>query len=107
MICKSQWFFFREIGLSISKAKSELVLFSRKHTNLPIYVSLNGRFMPMMPNFRYLGIVFDGKLLWFKKINFLRCGAHPDVMLILYKGLIRSVLEYGCITFDRIVGTHH
>jgi hypothetical protein len=95
--------FFREIGLSISKAKSELVLFSRKHTNLPIYGSLNGRFMPMMPNFR---VVFDGKLLCFKKISFLRCGAHPDVMLILYKGLIRSVLEYGCIAFDRIAGTH-
>jgi hypothetical protein len=27
-------------------------------------------------------------------------------MLILYKGLIRSVLEYGCIAFDRMAGTH-
>jgi hypothetical protein len=33
-------------------------------------------------------------------------GAHPDVMLILYKSLIRSVLEYGCIVFDRMAGTH-
>jgi hypothetical protein len=33
-------------------------------------------------------------------------GAHTDVMLILYKGLIRSVLEYGCITFDQVAGTH-
>jgi hypothetical protein len=33
-------------------------------------------------------------------------GPHPDVMLILYKGLIRSVLEYGCIAFDRMAGTH-
>jgi hypothetical protein len=32
--------------------------------------------------------------------------AHPDVMLILYKGLIRSVLEYGCVAFDRMAGTH-
>jgi hypothetical protein len=24
----------------------------------------------------------------------------------LYKGLIRSVLEYGCIAFDRMVATH-
>jgi hypothetical protein len=29
-----------------------------------------------------------------------------DVMLILYKGLIRSVLEYGFIACDRIAGTH-
>jgi hypothetical protein len=33
-------------------------------------------------------------------------GAHPDVMLILYKCLICSVLEYGCIAFDRMAGTH-
>jgi hypothetical protein len=43
---------------------SALVLFSRKHTNPPISVSLNGRFMPVVPNFRYLGVVFDGKLIW-------------------------------------------
>jgi hypothetical protein len=30
-------------------------------------------------------------------------GAHPDVMLILYKSLIRSVLEYA---YDRMAGTH-
>jgi hypothetical protein len=28
------------------------------------------------------------------------------VMLILYKGLIRSVLKYGCIAFDWMAGTH-
>jgi hypothetical protein len=27
---------------------------------------------------------------------------HPGVMLILYRGLICSVLEYGCIAFDRM-----
>jgi hypothetical protein len=27
-------------------------------------------------------------------------------MLILYEGLIRSVLEYGCIAFDRMAETH-
>jgi hypothetical protein len=32
--------------------------------------------------------------------------AHPNVMLILYRGLIRSVLEYGCIAFDRMAATH-
>jgi hypothetical protein len=33
-------------------------------------------------------------------------GAHPDVMIILYKGLIRSILEYGCIVFDRLADKH-
>jgi hypothetical protein len=28
------------------------------------------------------------------------------LLLILYKGLIRSVLENGCIAFDRMAATH-
>jgi hypothetical protein len=32
--------------------------------------------------------------------------AHPDVMLILCKGLIRSILEYGYIAVDRMADTH-
>jgi hypothetical protein len=30
----------------------------------------------------------------------------PEVMLILYNGLIRFVLEYGCIAFERMATTH-
>jgi hypothetical protein len=33
-------------------------------------------------------------------------GAHQDVMLIVYKKLMRSVLEYGCIASDQIAATH-
>jgi hypothetical protein len=34
------------------------------HTKPPIYVYLNGRFVPVVLNFSYLGVAFDGKLLW-------------------------------------------
>jgi hypothetical protein len=77
--------------------------------------------MPLVPNVGTLGLFL--KLLqeahvryikqkFFKRTHFLQStagvslDAHPDVMLILYKGLIRSVLEYGCIAFDRMAGTH-
>jgi hypothetical protein len=33
-------------------------------------------------------------------------GSHPDNMLILYKGLVRSVLEYGCVCFSEMAVTH-
>jgi hypothetical protein len=78
-----------------------------------------------VPKFRYLGVVFDRKLLCgtrvhniqqkcYKRLNFLRSmamavvslGEHPDMMLILYKGLIRSVLECGFIAFDWMAATH-
>jgi ribonuclease HI len=115
--------FFLNIGLSISEKKSELVLFSRKRSTPTIQVFLNDRLLTVSKNFRYLGVVFDEKLLWnshihlvqqkcTKRINFLRCmagvswGAHPDILILLYKGLIRSVLEYGCVAFDRAADTH-
>jgi hypothetical protein len=33
-------------------------------------------------------------------------GAHSDMILSLYRGLIRSVLKYGCIAFDQMATTH-
>jgi hypothetical protein len=33
-------------------------------------------------------------------------GAHPDIMLMLYKGLVRSILEYGCLAFDRMADNY-
>jgi hypothetical protein len=32
--------------------------------------------------------------------------AHPDVILILYRGLIRSILEFGCIASDQMAATY-
>jgi hypothetical protein len=51
--------FFRDIVLLIS----ELVLFSREHTYPSVCVTLNGKCMSVVPKFRYLGVVFDEKLL--------------------------------------------
>jgi hypothetical protein len=56
---------FMEIGLPIS----ELVLFSRKHINPSVCVTLNGQCMPVVPKFRYLGVVFDRKLLWGRALH--------------------------------------
>jgi hypothetical protein len=93
-----------------------LVLFSRKHTNPPIYMSLNGRLMPVVPKFRYLAVVFDGKLLWgahvcyiqqkcFKRIKFLRSMAkvswgHAD----LIQG--SDSVSFGGWVHCQMAGTH-
>jgi ribonuclease HI len=115
--------FFAKIGLSVSEKKSEIMIFSRKHSDPEAQITLNGTPLKLSNTFRYLGVVFDRKLLWnahikyilqkcSTRINFLRSmagvswGSHPDIMIILYKGLVRSVLEYGCITFDRAADTH-
>jgi hypothetical protein len=60
--------FFRNIGLSISESKSELVLFSIKHTNPSVCVTLNGQCTPVGPKF--------GALVWCSTENFY--GAHTQ-----------------------------
>jgi hypothetical protein len=56
--------FFRDMGLSIYESKSELVLFSRKHTDPSVCVTLNGECMSVVPKFHYLDVVFDEKFLY-------------------------------------------
>jgi hypothetical protein len=63
--------FFWDIGLSIPESKSELVLFSRKHTNPSVCVTLNGQCMSVVPEFRYRGVVFHGKLLWSAHVHYI------------------------------------
>jgi hypothetical protein len=105
--------YFRDIGLSISESKSEHLLFSRKHSNPSIFVTLNGQCMSGVPKFQHL--------LWGAHVNYALCckrmnflwsmagvswETHLDVMLILYRGLIRSILEYSCIACYRMAATH-
>jgi hypothetical protein len=33
-------------------------------------------------------------------------GAHPSCLILLYKGLIGSVLEYGSVCFTNVARTH-
>jgi hypothetical protein len=63
---------FRDIEVSVSESKTEVVLFSRKHINPSVYVTLNGHGMPVVPKFRYFGVVFDGKLLWSAHVHYLQ-----------------------------------
>jgi hypothetical protein len=73
--------------------------------------------LPASTEFKYLGVVFDRWLTWNVKrcktsINFMKSiagislGSHPDSLLILLKGLVRSVLLYGCVYFAEMAETH-
>jgi hypothetical protein len=80
-------------------------------------ISLRGNPLPVVENFKFLGLVFDKKLNWrehfkqlrvkcFKCLNLLRYltgtqwGADRTVMLRVYRALIRSKLDYGSIVYD-------
>ncbi|CAC5371654.1 unnamed protein product [Mytilus coruscus] len=66
---------------------------------------------------KFLGLIFDRQLTWNKRLNYLQerpkailnvlryvqannYGIGTDSLLMLYKSLLRSVLDYGCQAFN-------
>jgi ribonuclease HI len=111
----SKWFL--NLGLTISNSKSECVLFSRKHILSDVNVSINNVQLAQKSEFKYLGMILHRKLNWhphikditmkcLRRMNLLKClagvrwGAHPEVLLILYRCFIAPIIEYGffCLT---------
>ena len=104
-------------GFNFSAEKSEIVLFSRKHRDFHVHLEMNNVRLKQSECFRYLGISLDRKLCMKahvrtvvescnKAMNCLRSvagknwGMDPNTMLMLYKGLIRSKMEYCAFVYD-------
>lgn len=114
---------YAELGLTLSQAKTEFMLFSRQHITPSIRLRLDNKLLKRVHEFRYLGVIFDHKLKWKsqvealsakcgKRINFLKSvagsswGAHPDCLLTIYKATIRSALDYGSHCTQFMAKTH-
>lgn len=102
--------------LTISYDKCAIVLFTRKKPPDFITLKLCGNEIPVLSNYKYLGIFLDRKLLWGTHIDYMikRCekginllkmlckgmrGADQFVSLLFYKSYIRSIIDYGCILY--------
>ena len=79
-------------------------------------LTLDGVHIEVVPEFKFLGLLFDSKLSFIPHINYLRnkCqkalnllrvvssmdwGADRKVLLRLYRTLVRFKLDYGCIVY--------
>ena len=106
-----------ENGFKFSPTKTMCVHFCqlRKH-HLDPQLYLNGTQIPTIGETKFLGLIFDSKLSFIPHITSLksRCtksldlikvlsnttlGADRKVLLRLYRALIRSKLDYGCIVY--------
>ena len=104
-------------GFKFSKSKTKCMHFSqlRKDRTDP-ELKLGGTRIEVVPQFKFLGLIFDSKLTFIphidylfrkcqKALNILRVAAHTDwgadrnVLLRLYRSHIRSKLDYGCIVY--------
>ncbi|XP_029167074.1 uncharacterized protein LOC114937665 [Nylanderia fulva] len=112
------------LGLSISPSKSSFLVFSNmKNRNLRILIRKSRQLpkildenIPLSFSARFLGVYLDSELNWKSHINQLRSkvipriniikaisgirwGAHPAVLINVYKGFIRPLLDWGCQVF--------
>lgn len=120
------------LNLAISPQKSQFCLFSKKspqsissyllRNNLHLTIDVEGtnsERIPFKPHAKFLGMIFDCNVGWkhhtsqmrkraLPKINILRAiagikwGAHPSNLLTVYKGLIRPVLDWGCVALNEV-----
>ena len=104
-------------GFKFSKSKTQCVHFCqlrKVHDDPELY--LYGSLIPVVEDFKFLGIIFDRKLSFIPHIKYLKAkclkalnllkvlshtnwGADRTVLLQLYRSLIRSKLDYGSIVY--------
>ena len=100
----SKW--SNENGFKFSKTKTKCMHFcqSRK-LHLDPELTLDGVQIEVVPKFKFLGLLFDSKLSFIPHINNLSNKCHKAlnllrvVLLRLYRTLVRSKLDYGCIVY--------
>ena len=106
-----------ENGFKFSKTKTKCMHFcqSRK-LHLDPELTLDGVQLEVVPEFKFLGLLFNSKLSFIPHINYLSNKCHKalnllrvvssmdweadrKVLLRLYRTLVRSKLDYGCIVY--------
>lgn len=92
------------------------MVFGRKRNIESLGLKLYGESLERVGVFKFLGVWVDEKLTYKehvsrmvskcgKVINILRClvgcswGADRNLMLMIYKAMIRSVFDYGCLAY--------
>ena len=106
-----------ENGFKFSKTKTQCMHFCqlRGLHNDPV-LKLDGVEIPVVEQYKFLGIIFDKKLSFIPHINYLKVkchkalqllrvvahtdwGADKSTLLKLYRSLVRSKLDYGCFIY--------
>ena len=104
-------------GFTFSSSKTECIHFHRKHNQvLDPKINLYGKPIRVSKQVKFLGLIFDSKLSFLphlkylkdscqKGLNVLKVISHTDwgadqkTLLLLYRSLVRSKLDYGCVVY--------
>ncbi|KAE9522857.1 hypothetical protein AGLY_016746 [Aphis glycines] len=111
----SKWCFHS--GFIFSPEKTKCIMFTKKKQISKPKLFLGNTPLPFVNNIKILGLIFDSKLTWkphisktksitTKSINILKTlshaewGAESNVLINLYRSLVRSKLDYGSICYS-------
>ncbi|WP_316399482.1 reverse transcriptase domain-containing protein [Bradyrhizobium sp. 33ap4] len=104
-------------GFKFSPQKTACVVFSRRRGLYPDpEIQLDGHLIDVRPEQKFLGVIFDRKLTFSPDVKYIRkkdlkalnilkvlshksWGADRETMLKVYKSVVRSKLEYGCVVY--------
>uniref|UniRef100_A0A1A8L2C0 Reverse transcriptase domain-containing protein n=1 Tax=Nothobranchius pienaari TaxID=704102 RepID=A0A1A8L2C0_9TELE len=109
-------------GFKFSVDKTKTMFFTRKKVREDLKLELYSQGLERVRKFKFLGVWFDERLTWGvhiqsimdkckKVLNIMRClvgsewGADRKSMKAIYVGLIRSVLDYGCVAYTSAAKT--
>ena len=105
-------------GLKFSTDKTVAMHFCRRRRPCPdMSVLLHGELIPVQSEVKFLGVLLDSRLTYrphIKKLrdkctralNILKCvarttyGSDRSTLLLLYRSLVRSKLDYACFIYD-------
>ena len=104
-------------GFKISISKTTAVLFSKSRKSTEINLEINGKKIQHCTTAKILRVIFDKKLTWRAHIEYAankctqrlgllrtvsdnKCGCSKKTLLMLYRTLIRSILDYGAVAFS-------
>ena len=107
-----------ENGFKFSTSKTAILNFdTKRNLTAPVTLTLNNSQIPEVDNIKFLGMTWDSKLNWKLHLNKLkmRCnqglnimrsvssnhwGADQRTLMMIYRTLIRSKIDYGCFVYD-------
>ena len=103
-------------GFTISSSKSTFMIFGNKRKIPALNILLYDCLVERVKEFKFLSLWMDERLTWKshiekvvgkceKVINILQClagsdwDADQDTLTMIYRAIIRSILDYGCVVF--------
>ncbi|XP_050534883.1 uncharacterized protein LOC126901957 [Daktulosphaira vitifoliae] len=104
-------------GFKFSPSKTQCIIFNKKKTDMLHRIHINNIPIEYKENTRILGMIFDARFAWnthlkklkincnskmkiIKTLSHFKWGADKNSLLLIYKALILSRIEYGSIIYN-------